>query len=1555
MQINNQSSLSPSAILESSIELKEGAVYRASIKERVSDHEAILQIRGKEQLARFEDGVPASGNRVTIQVNEKNDGIINVKTIEAESAKPLGSSQVSNEEAVLKSLGLTGKESSSLKQAVQILLDKGSPLSKETVQDVKEFMDKANGTIESKIETVKALANKRLEPTQPQLRAIHEALHGKPLNELLTNIAKEIDPDFKLESNDTKLQAKANTILNPVETEKPAQVQESISENIKSKNSAISNQLSELVRKSREMVEKEPDLKKAIQQIKEEIIKNPKMDRKLAQKVEKAATEAEKLQTVGRDRLLQALKSAEEQLIRKEQQQAQASVSTTQKTGTLPITKEGNLASLVSELQNEVSKSPNLPKSIEQIKELIVENPRFSKEIADKASQAVKEAVILAKQGRMTTGKEVLNRALANIAEAVERANVDSRPSDVVKEVKAEVQRDPDLLRVIEKVRDQVVNNPKIDREVAQKVEQALKEANQLQQIGKESIGRERLQQVLAKAEVELKQLESRQPVQQAQPERVTNEQRPSEVVKNVKVEIQREPELQKAIEKVRDQVVNNPKIDREVAQKVDQALKEANQLQQIGKESVGREHLQQVLAKAEVELKQLESRQPVQQAQSERVTNEQRPSEVVKDAKAEIQREPDLQKVIEKVREQVVNNPKIDREVAQKVDQALKEANQLQQIGKEDRLQQVLAKAEVELRQLESRQPVQQAQPERVTNEQRPSEVVKDVKAEIQREPDLQKVIEKVRDQVVNNPKIDREVAQKVEQALKEANQLQKIGKESVGRDHLQQVLAKAEVELKQLESRQPVQQVQPERVSNEQRPSDVVKDVKAEIQREPDLQKAIEKVGDQVVNNPKIDREVAQKVEQVLKEANQLQQIGKETIGRDRLQQVLAKAEVELKLLELRQPVQQTHPDQNINEPRPSDSRQPSQTVPSQQATDIETESNFKQIENPLNQKTQISDTIQNLRTQIQTETDTNKVLQKVQELVVNNKEIDPEISKGIERLAKQANQLDQAGRERLIKMLQQVESALKQETPAEDGINTNKPEQPGSKIDQAFNNIKNSEAIEEVKPQGVKASESLNQALKLLQKEPNLEQALEQVRKEITSNPNVDLKTIERTEKAINQANQLLNRGREIAARQQMTKELTDLEQEITKSEPKAPQDSSQYDLDEQLQSLQIQSKDILVTKVTQKLAQATQDFRELKREISRSLDNVHRLVGTFKNNAYPQAKQMLETAISKLDNAILKSEMMLFTDMKTEKQLMQASSQLAEAKKLLAKGEHAQAGKIVSDVKNLIDKLIFKPSEQKIMHFVNKESMALENRSSAQQMLSQFGETTRGYTGQEASPRQMFEMVRSLGLNHDSDVAHSLVFNKGDQSQNEQQERNLKTVLMKLAQGEETKSKIAQQAEQALTNLTGQQLLSKSDASGTLQSMFFNLPMLLGGKPENLQVFVNSKNEGQQVDWQNCNLYFLLETKKLGDVGILLNSTDRNLSITIKNDRPGFKERMEPLADLTKEKLQEVGYNVSSLSFTRMTPIQAAAAQQIDPEAQEKPTRPVFTEKGMDFKI
>ena len=84
------------------------------------------------------------------------------------------------------------------------------------------------------------------------------------------------------------------------------------------------------------------------------------------------------------------------------------------------------------------------------------------------------------------------------------------------------------------------------------------------------------------------------------------------------------------------------------------------------------------------------------------------------------------------------------------------------------------------------------------------------------------------------------------MEQALKEATQLQQVGRESAGRDQVQQALVKAEVELKQIESRQPAQTtqvLQTDQDTVESRPSEVVKQVKAEVQSEPNLQKSCRK----------------------------------------------------------------------------------------------------------------------------------------------------------------------------------------------------------------------------------------------------------------------------------------------------------------------------------------------------------------------------------------------------------------------------------------------------------------------------------------------------------------------------------------------------------------------------------------------------------------------------------------------------------------------------------------------------------------------------------------
>ncbi|MEC1715518.1 hypothetical protein [Schinkia azotoformans] len=1728
MQINNQYSANQLQPTDRPLELKQGELYNAQIKERVSDTEAVIQIRGKEVKAIFEGKMPAE-DRVTVQVTGQKDQAIAVKTVSTDvpktSSTQVQQAQMPSDIKLLQNVGITEKDTLELKQSVQVLLNKGIPVTKEAVQELRDFFEKAQGSTAAKLDTVKALANKKLEVTQSHLRPIHEALHGRPLNEVLTDLAKEIDPEFDLAKNEQKDALHRQTQQNVENLQKqtvettskevkaegttaPATASTTKAEQTGTQSVSKDKDLVDLLQKNRDFVEKAPELKRAIEKVRAEIVKNPAVDRELAQKVEKAAYEAEKLQSIGKERLVQALKDAEEQLVKRHQQrQENLRATVSQNKGAEgSALREATPREIVKAVKEHVSKTPSLQRSIETVQKQIVDNPKIPEAVVTKVKQAVEEAGRLQQQGRITAGKETLVNILNSVeadSEALESMNKNQqqvkqgesqpakinpqqvtnsehepRTSEVVKQVKAEVQREPNLQRIVEKVRDQVINNPKIDGEIAQKVEKAVIEARQLQQIGRESMGRERLTQALTQAENELNQMESRQQPQQARVEQPQpdarpkgqaqtneartndvkvaqaqqptqavqriNEQPASEIVKQAREDVQRDPDLQRAIEKVREQVVNNPKVDVEVARKVEKAVIEARQLQQIGRESMGRERLTQALTQAENELNQMESRQQPQQARVEQPQpdarpkgqaqtneartndvkvaqaqqptqavqriNEQPASEIVKQTKEEVQRDPNLQRAIEKVRGQIVNNPKLDVEVAQKVEKAVNEARQLQQIDREpmgrERLVQALTQAENELKQMELRQQsqsarIEQPQPDarpkgeaqtnetrtndvkvaqaqqqplqavQRINEQPASEIVKQAKEDVQRDPNLQRAIEKVREQVVNNPKVDVEVAKKIDKAVNEAQQLQQIGREDMGRERLTQALTQAENELNQIESRQQ-QQVKEEptqtmQKTNEQPASKIVKQAKEEVQRDPNLQRAIEKVRDQVVNNPKIDVEVAKKIDKAVNEAHQLQQIGRETMGREHLSRALAQAESELKQTETRQQQQQNN-NQNQTEQR-------------------------------------AIETIKQIKEAVQNEPNIQRAIDVVRDLLKNNKDIDPKIINTIEKMTNQASQLDQVSRERISKILDQAVDQIKQSnTATAENTKTQSPDLPdenstkikpdqqqsqqkqtaqqetNQKLSQILANLLNQEqTTENQKPS---PSAQLNEALKQIQKESNLDQAFAQIRKELLSNPNLDLNTIEKIEKAMERSTQLLEKGRELGARQQITNALNEIEQELTKMEPKQlnqPTDQQkgiqdelikQFDQNEEFQTLPLQAKNILVTKVTQKLAQATHDFRELKREITKNLDTVERLIDTFKKNAYPQAKQMLETTISKLDNAILKSDMMLFTDMKTEKQLMQASSQLADAKKLLAKGNHTEAAKIVHDIKTLLDKINFKPSEQKVMHFVSKEITNLEKiqKPPTQQLLNQFDETARSYVRQEPSARQMFEMVRSLGLNHDSDLAKSLVFQKGGESpfqqgqQDQQQQENLKAVLMKLTQtgGDEASTRIAQQAEQALNNLTGQQLLSKSDSGNSLQSMFFTLPLLLGEKPENLQVFVHSKKEGQQVDWENCNLYFLIETKRLGDVGIMLTSTDRNLSITIKNDKPGFKQKMEPIAAITKEKLQEVGYSINSINFTRMTLINSPTAQNqqrdnINKPEHETQMRPVFTEKGMDFKI
>ena len=517
----------------------------------------------------------------------------------------------------------------------------------------------------------------------------------------------------------------------------------------------------------------------------------------------------------------------------------------------------------------------------------------------------------------------------------------------------------------------------------------------------------------------------------------------------------------------------------------------------------------------------------------------------------------------------------------------------------------------------------------------------------------------------------------------------------------------------------------------------------------------------------------------------------------------------------------------------------------------------------------------------------------------------------------------------------------------------------------------------------------------------------------------------------------------------------------------------------------------------------------------RELTRNLENMAKLIDSNLRNSPQLALRMIEPTIQMLDKAILKSDMFLFTDMKTEKTLMKASSDLAYARSLLEAGNRQEALQLVNQVKDTVSNLKWQPSADRVQRFVVEGQKQLELlRQPIGQQMSQAGGQYSLSVNQETSGRQIYDLLRSLGLSHESEAAQRLVnslalqgqsanttssqsshaanqataqpitniqeqltaqerqilqaavskianewqtaferrqqaspqspnvqqtgaqtafaqsgsvssfvsqlleivrqggnvqpllqqagqtmteakatqssevtqkfeqlqrlferstwdqFQSNNRAQEEQlagQRQNLKALLMELMkEANGLRGGLQQTAEQTLNQLTGQQLLSRFDSQSNMQSMLLSLPVIFKDQVENIKVFVNGKSKAEKIDWENCSLYFLMDTKKIGETGIQISVTNRNLSVTVKNDTPGIQRMFEPLIERFKTQLDDIGYSVKGMRFAPLTePViekkqaEACSAKKAALQSEKIAAGNVDTaysqKKGFDFKI
>ncbi len=324
-------------------------------------------------------------------------------------------------------------------------------------------------------------------------------------------------------------------------------------------------------------------------------------------------------------------------------------------------------------------------------------------------------------------------------------------------------------------------------------------------------------------------------------------------------------------------------------------------------------------------------------------------------------------------------------------------------------------------------------------------------------------------------------------------------------------------------------------------------------------------------------------------------------------------------------------------------------------------------------------------------------------------------------------------------------------------------------------------------------------------------------------------------------------------------------------------------------------------MIQTTMTEKMAETKDTFDMYQKAISNQLEQI---IETPK--AVP-VKEILTQVIDKLDHIIMKTDVPLYTDMKTERDLLQSSGELELARNLV-ESDTDKAFEIIKDIKAKIDSIVYKPVKQKIFGVTQK---VLVDHLYEEELIKSIPIK---FDGMKSSPRAVLETLRGLGINHEAEVTDLL----NRKTKELRAPANMKAILMKLE--ESTDHKI--QSKDTLENLSGQQLLNKLEIKSHKQQLTFNLPVTIDSELKQIKIHVNAKKDNQKIDWKNSRLYFVIQLDKLGDTGVLVDVNNGNVNVTIKNDSPDIEKNMKDIVKDGLERLESVGFKASSIKFERL---------------------------------
>jgi hypothetical protein len=340
--------------------------------------------------------------------------------------------------------------------------------------------------------------------------------------------------------------------------------------------------------------------------------------------------------------------------------------------------------------------------------------------------------------------------------------------------------------------------------------------------------------------------------------------------------------------------------------------------------------------------------------------------------------------------------------------------------------------------------------------------------------------------------------------------------------------------------------------------------------------------------------------------------------------------------------------------------------------------------------------------------------------------------------------------------------------------------------------------------------------------------------------------------------------------------------------------------------------VRSNLTVIAEVTPRLAEVTNDFRSQQRTIVSQLRQIEPLI----EERPLQMAQVIESTANRLRQTFQQTDAMLHTSMRDEKQLIQLLSKLERGTELAFLGRGAEAKVVVQDVRQALEAFRFVPTNVRTAYLPELNTMPRPV----------IANTTPAPTQAPAPQRP-------------------IPYEPGQNSPRVLQETVQKTLQLQTAELKLATPAANPEAAKLQTFLTTQQQVNKPDNNQQLQQLLLALPVQLVEGTAGLHVHLQNKRPDEVIDWENNTLYVQLETPRLGDIGVRVETVNRKMQITIENDFPLLERLATPFLERTTDALQATGYQDVKIRFDAFT------KEQTTPTA----VKPDETPTGYDYRI